>query len=99
MVSGPATRHHLGPWKQPGSGHYFMLHGQAFDATTFWGEPEDEAGTAELEAFHLEDVPESFPGIVFSGCCWGALPVTKPAAWRAPGEPAPRAPTVPAGDD
>lgn len=87
MVSGPATRHDLTPASEPGTGHYFMLHGTALDATTFWGEPEDEAGAAEIEAFHLDDVPERFSGTVFSGCCWGALPVTKPAAWRAPGEP------------
>jgi beta-lactamase superfamily II metal-dependent hydrolase len=54
---------------------YFMLHGNYQDTRRFWGE-----GThLNREAFHISNLPERFKGIVFTGCCWGALTVDTPA--------------------
>jgi hypothetical protein len=55
---------------------YFMLHGKDVDGTRFWGE--DEEGT--LEAVNIGNVPQTFRGVVFTGCCWGALSAQPPAA-------------------
>lgn len=55
---------------------YFMLHGQAEDATLFLGETDgdkDEDGSGLVDAFCLADVPESTGAVVFAGCCHGAL--------------------------
>lgn len=68
---------------------YLMLHGADTDGTRFWGE--DAAGT--LEAINVGNVPARSPAVVFTGCCWGALCVDKPAALTDPGRiPAPRTP-------
>ncbi|MBK9156429.1 MAG: MBL fold metallo-hydrolase [Chloracidobacterium sp.] len=54
---------------------YFMLHGDYIDGSRFWGE-----GTPQnREAFNVMNLPERFGGIVFTGCCWGALTVNTPA--------------------
>lgn len=61
---------------------YFMLHGSAADATRFWGETR---GGGPYEAFAVENVPADAPGaIVFTGCCWGALAMSPPAARMRP---------------
>ena len=56
---------------------YFMLHGSDADATRFTGETED--GSGYTQAFLRDKVPEKFDGVVFSGCCWGALSVSEKA--------------------
>ena len=49
---------------------YFMLHGYDNDATRFAGqEPEYP------DAFDIDQVPSTGSGVVFTGCCWGALTV------------------------
>lgn len=50
--------------------HYFMLHGDDEDACTFTGE---EPGKPDPVAFTIGNVPAKFDGVVFTGCCWGAL--------------------------
>ncbi len=68
---------------------YLMLHGSDSDGTRFWGE--DEAGT--LEAINLGNIPARSSAVVFTGCCWGALCVDRPAAHTEPGRaPASRTP-------
>lgn len=67
---------------------YFMLHGYDTDGTRFAGqEPEYP------EAFHIDLVPQNGGGVVFTGCCWGALTVRQIAS-RVPrtGGIAPRTP-------
>lgn len=62
---------------------YFMLHGDYTDSSRFWGE-----GTAQSrEAFNVGNLPEKFKGVVFTGCCWGALSVTTPAGLVAGNRP------------
>jgi beta-lactamase superfamily II metal-dependent hydrolase len=64
---------------------YFMLHGSARDGTRFWGET---ASGDSCDAFSIENIPASAPGsIVLSGCCWGALTTSPPAARARPGVP------------
>ncbi|BCM91427.1 hypothetical protein IAD21_03299 [Abditibacteriota bacterium] len=55
---------------------YLMLHGAWQDGSRFWGEQVPN-GT---EAVHISNLPTSFRGVVFTGCCWGALISQKPAA-------------------
>jgi beta-lactamase superfamily II metal-dependent hydrolase len=50
--------------------HYFMLHGVDDDARAYSGE--DLNGGYPV-AFTIGNVPAKFRGVVFSGCCWGAL--------------------------
>lgn len=57
--------------------HYFMLHGDWRDGRTFYGELDDQAGYTN--AFVVGSVPEQVSGVVFSGCCWGALTVSQKA--------------------
>jgi len=67
---------------------YFMLHGDAVDATEFTGETDVGGST---RAFTIDRVPRAFSGVVFSGCCWGALTVSERAVDAMPGRaPAPR---------
>ena len=54
---------------------YLMLHGSYADQTEFHGE--QTAGG--VPAMRLENVPEVARAVVFTGCCWGALIVDKPA--------------------
>ncbi len=62
---------------------YFMLHGDYVDSSRFWGE-----GTPNhTEAVNISNVPQPFNGIVFTGCCWGALTVDTPAGRATPGRP------------
>jgi hypothetical protein len=64
-----------------------MLHGALMDATRFYGERRGRL----LEAVNLTSVPSPFPGVVFSGCCWGALTVNRSARYAGQGQlPAPR---------
>ena len=62
---------------------YFMLHGDYVDSSRFWGE-----GTANhREAVNISNIPQQFKGIVFTGCCWGALTVDTPAGRVSTGRP------------
>ena len=62
---------------------YFMLHGSDVDATRFWGE--NNYGT--VEATNISNIPREFAGVVFTGCCWGALTVQTTAANYVLGQP------------
>lgn len=62
---------------------YFMLHGDFVDSSRFWGE-----GTANhREAVNVGNIPAEYDGVVFTGCCWGALTVDTPAGLTVPGRP------------
>lgn len=76
--SGPTTVEQLPPDTRADA-TYLLLHGQANDATAFWGE---EGGNFP-EAFNLDHVPAQFDGVLLTGSCWGALVVDR-AAYRAP---------------
>jgi beta-lactamase superfamily II metal-dependent hydrolase len=52
---------------------YLMLHGDHEDASSFYGE-----GVAN-PAVTLANVDDARGAVVFTGCCWGALPVREPA--------------------
>ena len=65
---------------------YFMLHGSDTDATVFSGED----GVSYTRAFSVANVPPVFDGVVFTGCCWGALTVSQKAAEIGNAQPAPR---------
>ena len=62
---------------------YFMLHGDYVDATRFWGEDTDD----NREAVNLGNLPDTIRGVVFTGCCWGALTTETPAGMLVPGRP------------
>jgi hypothetical protein len=62
---------------------YLMLHGHYDDAKLFWGEKADRSGY--IEAVHTVKVPKKYSGVVFAGCCWGALCSGQPAFEVRPG--------------
>jgi hypothetical protein len=58
---------------------YLMLHGSVDDGTVFNGEEEEDDET-QIPALDLQSLPKKSAGaIVFSGCCWGALTLDRPA--------------------
>lgn len=69
FASRPTEARHVRSADVNASLAYFMLHGSDRDTTRFWG----EAGGAVLEAFNATLVPDTFGGVVFTGCCYGAL--------------------------
>lgn len=83
-VSRPATFNQQSPALDLKSERvYFMLHGDYTDSSRFWGE-----GTANhTEAVNISNIPGQFKGIVFTGCCWGALTVDTPAGRAIAGRP------------
>ena len=83
LASAPETSSQVGAGKAAAPDTYFMLHGSDTDATTFWGE---DAGSM-VEAIKIANVPMKFSGVVFTGCCWGALTVQTLACHAAPGQP------------
>jgi beta-lactamase superfamily II metal-dependent hydrolase len=83
LVSAPTSPSTIGPGNARGSHVYFMLHGSDVDATRFWGE--NNYGT--VEAVNISNVPRGFAGVVFTGCCWGALTVQTTAANYVQGQP------------
>lgn len=84
LVSEPLTPEEVPTGAATGA-VYYMLHGSARDGTRFWGET---AGGAAYEAVAVENVPADTPGaVVFTGCCWGALSMSPPAARARPGTP------------
>jgi hypothetical protein len=66
---------------------YLMLHGDYEDATRFWGELSDSSA---VEAFHIDQLRLDPGTIVFTGCCWGALPVLELASQAGSNPPTPR---------
>jgi beta-lactamase superfamily II metal-dependent hydrolase len=62
-------------FKLNGDRVYIMLHGDYSDGSRFWGEETPN----ELEAINLANIPDQTPAVVFTGCCWGALTVDRPA--------------------
>lgn len=83
LVSGPATPASVGPKAAAGPALYFMLHGDYRDGTRFWG----EAGGEIVEAFNLSNLADNCPGVIFTGCCWGALTVQQIASQYHNGQP------------
>jgi hypothetical protein len=83
FVSEPTHSSHLRPRDVQTDVAYIMLHGDDSDARRFWGET---AGSL-LEGFSLDQVPATFRGVAFAGCCWGALTTTRRALHFAPGQP------------
>lgn len=83
LVSELTTPGAIGARSASGSALYFMLHGADWDGTRFWGE---SAGGGTLEAFNISNVADSCPGVVFTGCCWGALTVQQLASRSADGQ-------------
>lgn len=75
LRSEPVTTGTLAPGDYAAQNLYFMLHGEDSDATCFWGEGSDSFP----EAVRMEDLPEKIEGVVFAGCCWGALIVRETA--------------------
>jgi hypothetical protein len=61
---------------------YLMLHGDYTDGSRFWGEETD----SDIEAVNLSNIPAATGAVVFSGCCWGALTIDKPAGRHLPGQ-------------
>ncbi len=87
LVAGPATPASVGPRAASGSALYFMLHGDYRNGTQFWGEANGEFP----EAFNLSNLADNCPGVIFTGCCWGALTVQQIASQYHDGQPlAPR---------
>ena len=56
---------------------YLMLHGADSDGTRFWGETQDEQ---IYEAVNHGSIPDPCSATVFTGCCWGAMPVHRRAS-------------------
>jgi hypothetical protein len=84
-VSLPTTPAAVGPGGAAARQVYFMLHGSDANGACFWGE-DDRRRT--VPAVDVGNVPARCPGaVVFAGCCWGALYVTRPAAQAPPGSP------------
>ena len=71
---------------------YFMLHGSATDGRVFSGEriPKRPVDAVFVDALHVSQVPKNMKGVVFAGCCWGALSVKNPAGDSHNTELAPR---------
>jgi hypothetical protein len=82
LVSAPTNPAGVGPGNAKANSVYFMLHGSDTDATRFWGEQQG----AIFEAVNLSNVPASMKGVVFAGCCWGALTVQTLASQASSGQ-------------
>jgi hypothetical protein len=76
LVSEPKGPPDIGSGNANGASVYVMLHGSDVDATRFWGE--DEGGT--IETMNITNIPRASSGVVFAGCCWGALTVQTTAS-------------------
>lgn len=60
---------------------YFMLHGHYAQGEAFTGE--DGNGGYPV-AISTSEIPENFTGVVFAGCCYGALLTDMPAMYARP---------------
>jgi hypothetical protein len=83
LVSQPTTSSRIGSRKAAGDTMYFMLHGSDSDARSFWGEDNESI----VEAFNLGNLAQTETGVVFTGCCWGALIVDTTAFNAFDGQP------------
>lgn len=72
-----------------GSLNYLMLHGRDSDARRFEGEFVGEDGDYPV-ALETGSIPEHMTGLVFAGCCWGALVVSEKACDVGSATPSPR---------
>jgi len=75
LVSGPTKASGVIPGNVRAQYVYFMLHGSNMDTARFWGEV-----PGLVEAFNVSRVPDACDGVVFAGCCWGALTVEQIAS-------------------
>jgi len=80
MTSEP---HEFDTTKLAGDRLYLMLHGDYSDGTRFWGEDTPRG----REAINMSNLPEEARGVIFTGCCWGALTVDRPAGRWSAGQP------------
>jgi hypothetical protein len=71
LVSHPTRSQEIAPSSVNAILIYLMLHGSDIDASRFWG----EVPGGMLEALHVGNIPDPCGGVVFAGCCWGALTV------------------------
>jgi hypothetical protein len=76
LVSEPTIARGISTGNVDASAIYIMLHGSDSDTTRFWGERQ-HGGT--IEAMNVANIPDPCGGVVFAGCCWGALSVRTPA--------------------
>ena len=83
LVSEPANPGSVGAGNATGTAVYFMLHGSDIDATRYWGE--DQTGL--IDGVNITNIPRAIAGVVFTGCCYGALTVMTIAAHAVPGQP------------
>ncbi len=79
LQSVPVIAETLGPGDFAAPNLYFMLHGDDGDGGCYWGESED----AYPEAVRTAQLPARIDGVVFAGCCWGAL-IVRESARRLP---------------
>jgi hypothetical protein len=84
LVSSPMLSTDVQPGQLQTSLAYYMLHGMAKSATSFWGETDDGEF---VEAVNLSLIPTSGVDIAVLGCCWGALPASSTAFDWKPGMP------------
>lgn len=76
LASHPHPDPAAGGYATAGDHLYFMLHGDFEDATRFWGEM---PGGESVEAVNIDQISDMNGATVFTGCCWGALPIREPA--------------------
>jgi hypothetical protein len=87
LTSEPVTVEKLQPADYAAPNLYFMLHGDDSDGSCFWGETDEDYP----EAVRVPQLPGRIDGVVFAGCCWGALAVRESARRLAQNErPTPR---------
>jgi beta-lactamase superfamily II metal-dependent hydrolase len=84
MVSEPTRSRNVQAGAVNANSVYVMLHGSDADCTRFWGE---SARGGSVEALNVGNIPNPCGGIVFSGCCWGALASRTTAVRYKPGDP------------
>jgi beta-lactamase superfamily II metal-dependent hydrolase len=82
LFTSQPTAPNLPPFALAGDVLYLMLHGTASDTAAFTGE--DDAGGYPV-ALSATGVPQPCPGVVFAGCCYGALIVEARARDAQPG--------------
>jgi hypothetical protein len=83
LVSEPTPAPTVAPSQLAVRNLYFMLHGSDADGARFWGEQDDGS---MLEAASVANIPKNCGGVVFAGCCWGALTVGQIASRYEPGQ-------------
>lgn len=84
LVSEPARTKGIEPATVDATAIYLMLHGSDRDKAQFWGETQSGG---MLAALSVGNIPDPCGGVVFAGCCWGALTVATSAANYNPVDP------------